>query len=89
MKRLQVRVHGLVQGVFFRVSTQRKAQELGLAGSVRNDPDGSVAIEVEGAGTPLDEFLAWCRRGPPNARVDRVDFVESEARGAKRFTIED
>lgn len=87
MKRIDLRVRGLVQGVFFRVSTQRKAQELGVCGTVRNEPDGSVFIEAEAEPAALDEFVAWCKQGPPHARVDRVDPVEGEPAGFEGFEI--
>ena len=87
MKHLDLRVSGLVQGVFFRASAQRAAQELGLAGTARNEADGSVAIEVEGPDGQVDEFVAWCRRGPSHARVERVEVVEGEVRGMRGFVI--
>ncbi|MBC6988224.1 acylphosphatase [Hymenobacter sp. BT491] len=67
------RIHGRVQGVFFRQSTQKKAQKLGLTGYVRNEPDDTVWIEAEGPTEALDALAQWCRKGPPAARVDRVD----------------
>jgi len=81
-----IRVHGLVQGVFFRASAREEAIRLGLAGFARNEPDGSVLIEVEGEEDALDAFVAWCRRGPPRARVERVDVSAGEIRGATGFT---
>ena len=87
MKRLDMRVRGLVQGVFFRVSTQRKAKELGVRGTVRNEPDGTVTIEAEADEPVMSEFVAWCRRGPPGSRVDRVDLVEGDPVGHEDFEI--
>ena len=87
MKRLSLRVHGRVQGVFFRVSTQRKAMELGVCGTVRNEPDGTVAIEAEADERTLEKFVEWCRNGPSGARVDRVDRVEREPAGYADFGI--
>jgi acylphosphatase len=87
VKRLEIRVRGLVQGVFFRASTQRKALDLGVAGTVRNEPDGSVLVDAEGPPGAVDELLAWCRRGPARARVDRVDVVEREPCGLAGFEI--
>lgn len=72
-KQLQCTVRGRVQGVFFRASAQREARRLGVAGWVKNLPDGSVEILAEGEDEPLREFLAWMQRGPSSARVDRVD----------------
>ena len=68
-----ISVRGLVQGVFFRVSTRNKAQEIGLFGVVRNEDDGSVYIEVEGEQTKINEFIKWVKDGgPSHARVDNI-----------------
>lgn len=73
--RLHLLVSGLVQGVFFRQSTVDEARLLGLAGWVRNLPDGRVEVEAEGARDALLRLLELCRRGPPAARVDDVEIV--------------
>ena len=87
MKRLDLRVRGLVQGVFFRVSTQRKAEELGVRGTVRNEPDGTVYIEAEAEEAVMREFVDWCRKGPSASRVERVDQVEGDPVGFEGFEI--
>ncbi|MBF0425144.1 MAG: acylphosphatase [Magnetococcales bacterium] len=71
-----VRVHGRVQGVGFRESTREEADQLGVTGWVRNDSDGSV--EAIFCGTPglVDTMVAWCRKGPPLARVLRLDIQD-------------
>ncbi len=67
-------VRGRVQGVFFRGSTHEEAARLGLAGEVRNLPDGSVEVITEGERRAVEELLAWCRKGgPPSARVEAVE----------------
>jgi acylphosphatase len=66
-------ISGLVQGVFYRQSAVDEARSLGLDGWVRNLPDGSVEAEAEGERAAVEAFVAWCRRGPPSARVDRVE----------------
>jgi len=70
---LHLSIHGRVQGVAYRASLQAEAQRLGLAGWVRNRRDGSVEAVVSGPDTAVKQLLAWARRGPPLARVDRVD----------------
>lgn len=45
MKHISIRIYGRVQGVGFRVSAQKKADELGITGFVRNEPDGTVYLE--------------------------------------------
>ena len=84
----KITVRGLVQGVFFRVSTKRKAQELGLTGFVHNQADGSVYIEVEGEQNAIDRLLAWLRAGgPSHARVDEVDINTGELQNMEMFEI--
>lgn len=82
-----IRVTGLVQGVGFRASARFEAGRLGLRGFVRNEPDGSVYAEAEGEREPLDRFVAWCRRGPPHARVENVVKEELESQGFSGFRI--
>jgi acylphosphatase len=71
--RVHLLVSGLVQGVAFRASTVDEARRLGLAGWVRNLPDGRVEAEAEGQRDRLEALVRWCHRGPPAARVDRVE----------------
>ena len=73
----QVRAHaviyGRVQGVFFRVETQRAAEGFGVLGWVRNKRDGSVEAVFEGRQQDVDATLNWCRQGPRMSRVDKMD----------------
>lgn len=71
-KAVRARIEGRVQGVYYRVSTRRTARALGLAGWVRNLPDGSVEAFFQGPSEAVEKALAWCREGPPGAHVDRV-----------------
>ncbi len=80
-------VRGGVQGVWFRASTQETAQRLGLAGWVRNRPDGTVEIHAEGPEAPLKELIQWCHQGPPLARVEAVDLEWVEPEGLTQFEI--
>lgn len=76
-KKKQVRAHaiitGRVQGVFFRVETQRTAQKYGVFGWVRNKADGSVEAVIEGDENKVISVLEWCKNGPPTAVVGKVD----------------
>ena len=65
--RARVVIRGRVQGVFFRVETRERARSLGLAGWVRNNPDGTVEAVFQGDRDRVDSMLAWCRRGPAAA----------------------
>ena len=87
MKHFKLNVTGKVQGVWFRQSTLEKAQELGLAGTVRNMPDGSVDIEAEGSEKALRKLIEWCREGPDHATVEDVVYAEDELQNYKDFSI--
>lgn len=76
-----IKVHGRVQGVFFRANTQREAQRLNLSGWVRNTSDGGVEIEALGDKASLEKLVAWCRRGPEAARVDKIEISWGESDG--------
>lgn len=82
-KHFAIRVTGKVQGVYYRASALEEARSLGLAGFVRNEPDGSVYLEAEGEEEALYQLVAWCKKGPPRARVDQVVVNEG---GLKDFT---
>lgn len=81
IERIELRIAGMVQGVFFRASTQAKAHELGLTGWVRNAPDGSVELVAEGGAEALRALELWCHAGPSAARVDRVEARRAAATG--------
>lgn len=70
---LHLAIHGRVQGVNFRHSLALEAERLGLQGWVRNRRDGSVEAVARGPAAACDALVRWARRGPPTARVDRVD----------------
>lgn len=70
--RVRLRASGRVQGVGFRWFVRELARELGLAGWVRNDPDGSVLLEAEGSADAIDRLRADVARGPQAARVDSL-----------------
>jgi len=78
---------GLVQGVGYRASTAHEARALGLAGWVRNLPDGAVELEVEGPVDDVAALLAWCDRGPPAARVKHVAVTECAPTGETGFEV--
>ena len=87
IKHIHIRVSGKVQGVFFRASTKEKADELGIYGFVRNEPNGDVYIEAEGVDMILDEFIAWCSVGPTRAMVEKIETASGEVMGFSRFDI--
>jgi len=72
-----VMIRGRVQGVGYRAWTERQALARGLEGWVRNRRDGSVEAAFSGPDEIVDAMLEACRRGPPSARVDAIDDVNS------------
>jgi acylphosphatase len=82
------RIHGRVQGVGFRWWTRKTAESLGITGSVRNLPDGSVEVRASGPEDTLQEFARRLCDGPRSARVRRVEsFSVAEIR-RDSFSIE-
>jgi acylphosphatase len=78
-------VHGHVQGVFFRDTTRRRAAERGVAGWVRNNPDGSVEAAFEGEPDAVESLVRFAHDGPRGALVERVDVIEEEPEGLSGF----
>jgi acylphosphatase len=85
--RRHVKVHGRVQGVFFRDSTRREAERAGVAGWVRNCSDGTVEAVFEGDEEAVRRMVDWVREGPGRADVDRVDVDEEEPEGLSEFQV--
>jgi acylphosphatase len=83
----RVRVHGHVQGVFFRDSCTREAESRGVSGWVRNDEDGTVSAHFEGEDAPVAAMVAWCRTGPPRAAVSHVDAEDVDPEHHTRFEV--
>ena len=79
--RVQLRIKGRVQGVFFRQSTKEQADQLGVSGWVRNLDDGDVEALIEGPAENVEALVRWCHTGPPSARVEWVDRTEAPFTG--------
>ena len=80
MKTLQIKVYGRVQGVFFRSSVKEKAENLGIYGWVKNEPDGTVSIVIQGPENSLKELIKWCYNGIGGARVTKIESEPIEPR---------
>ena len=87
MIRRRVLVSGEVQGVFFRDSCRRLAGQQGVAGWVRNLPDGRVEAVFEGEPEAVGRLVNWSNRGPSEAVVASVDVREEPPEGLTRFEI--
>lgn len=87
MIRRRVIVHGHVQGVFFRETTRRRAETVGVTGWVRNRPDGAVEAVFEGERGAVERLIEFCERGPRGASVDWVDVMAEDPEGLAGFSI--
>ena len=86
-KHYDIRVSGIVQGVFFRASAKEKADLLKISGLVRNESDGSVFIEAEGDHENLMAYIAWCHHGPPQAVVENCEVKEGTMKDHGGFSV--
>ena len=86
-KHLDIIIKGNVQGVFFRASTKAVADQLGVKGTVKNEPNGDVAITAEGDAIALEMFLDWCHEGPEHAIIKLVESHEGELKNYRNFDI--
>ncbi len=82
MVRRRVVVEGQVQGVGYRYTCARRAEEAGLCGWVRNLADGGVEAAFEGPPDAVDAVVDWCRRGPRGAQVERVTVNDEAPTGS-------
>ena len=87
MIRRRIVVHGLVQGVYFRDTVRGRALSAGVAGWVRNRPDGTVEAVFEGEPVAVERLVAFCREGPRGAQVDRVEVTDEEPEALPGFSI--
>lgn len=85
--RRRLRVHGRVQGVFFRDSTRDRARREGVAGWARNCADGTVEVVLEGGSDAVARVAAFCERGPRGAHVERVESSDERSEGLRGFEI--
>jgi len=87
LQTISITVSGKVQGVFFRQSTREKALQLGVTGFVKNLRDKTVYIIATGVKEQLDELVAWCGQGPPQAEVSDVVVQPQNLQSFDRFSI--
>ena len=87
MKHLDITVKGKVQGVFFRAGAKAVADQLGVKGFVKNEPNGDVFIAAEADDMFLEMFLEWCREGAEHAVVTSVESHEGELKNYRNFEV--
>ncbi len=88
MKILIAKIYGDIQGVGFRYGAKRRADDLGLKGFVRNEPDGTVYLEAEGEEWGLKGLLDWCSSAFDPKLVEKIDSnLSDEIKGYKEFSI--
>ena len=87
MKRAHVWISGKVQGVWYRATTQKQAEQRDLAGWVRNLSDGRVEAVFEGPEPEIQDMIQWCHTGSRMAHVDDVDVEWETPEGLEGFTI--
>ena len=85
--RRRVIAYGLVQGVFYRDTTRRLAEQHGISGWVHNRADGAVEAVFEGLPDQVDRMIAWARRGPSQASVDSIEVYEEAPEGLTGFAV--
>ena len=87
MKTNQIHIKGKVQGVYFRVSAKQKAMNLGVNGYIKNEPDGTVRLEVEGDDKAVNNMINWCKSGPALARVAEIEVTPNSPKNFTSFKI--
>jgi acylphosphatase len=87
VERRHVTVYGFVQGVGFRFAVERAAKSRGVAGWVRNRPDGAVEAVFEGDTEDVEALVELCREGPRGAEVERIDVVGESPEGLADFRV--
>ena len=87
MKTVRLIIKGKVQGVFYRATAKDVADMLGVKGWVRNLPDNNVEVTATATDELLQKFIAWCKQGPPKARVEEVIVEDLSFEEFNGFTI--
>jgi len=87
MPTVHLLIKGKVQGVFYRATAKEEADHLGLSGWVKNTAEGHVEAVASGTKEALDQFVAWCKKGPRRAVVTAVDVVPLPEKKFDRFSV--
>ncbi len=87
MPTVSVIIKGKVQGVFYRATAKKIADENGITGWIRNTPDNNVEVIASGSQQGLQQFIEWCKKGPARASVSDVIIAEIEEEISDEFKI--
>ncbi|MEO6455011.1 MAG: acylphosphatase [Ginsengibacter sp.] len=87
MVTLHLIIMGKVQGVFYRASAKRKANELGVTGWIKNTKEGNVEAIISGSEMQSKQFINWCKIGPDKAKVQQVIVTKTNDKVFADFTI--
>lgn len=71
--RAHIKIYGQVQGVFFRKSAKIEAEKLAILGWVKNNEHGFVEAMAQGKKENVNNFIKWCKKGPPFAKVESIE----------------
>lgn len=88
METIHMIISGKVQGVFYRASAKKKADELNICGWIKNTPEGNVEALVTGDHEQIEKFIQWCKSGPDRAVVKDVNIQKQEFKEFDSFRIE-
>lgn len=87
MPTVHLLVKGKVQGVFYRATAKKIADEIGVTGWIKNTPDNCVEMVASGSQHCLQRFIEWCKRGPARANVSEVKITETKEETFDQFQI--
>jgi acylphosphatase len=87
MPTIHLLIRGKVQGVFYRASAKKIADQLGLNGWIKNSSNGDVEALVTGSATQLKQFTEWCREGPDRAEVEEIIETAQEEIVLNSFSV--
>jgi len=87
MPTIHLLIKGKVQGVFYRATAKKVADELGVTGWIKNTSDNNVAAVVTGTEDQLQKFISWCKKGPARAKVTDVIALKQEETKFDGFSV--
>ena len=87
METMHLIISGKVQGVFYRASAKKKAEELNIRGWIKNTSEGNVEAVITGHELRIKDFIEWCKSGPDRAKVDDVQILLQEFLDFESFKI--